>query len=344
MKKLILLLCILVSMNLNAQVLKNAFKYSTFYAAVNGGNSISDVDVYSVTDGLNTSTVKTPFDYTMSLGIRKIARFGYENRANAFYDGTESSYSDGATIGKVSGLEFLAEVDYVRQQGVNYIDQHHFIRYVANKWLTKVEYLKNGFADVKYFESSQRYRLKVNNKLSFNIGTAQRMSEPYGFDPLAEWILSTGDIHYTYLAIEEGYNIDVFNSEYSNPDGNVVATSVEVWEEVVVPKVLSDYVDKKRNELPVEWNYSLVLGFDYYHYTKNFWLHTWGNIMPYHYNNGSEFSYHQFNGGQWNDYSGGLILGYKLNKTLGTFVEGKYNKYWNRKWYDFKFGINYIIL
>jgi len=344
MKKVILLLCILVSMNLNAQVLKKAFKYSTFYAAVNGGNSISDVDVYSVTDGLNTSTVKTPFDYTMSLGIRKIARFGYENRANAFYDGTESSYSDGATVGKVSGLEFLAEVDYVRQQGVNYIDQHHFIRYVADKWLTKVEYLKNGFADVKYFESSQRYRLKVNNKLSFNIGSAQRMSEPYGFDPLAEWILSTGDIHYTYLAIEEGYNIDVFNSEYSNPDGNVVATSVEVWEEVVVPKVLSDYVDKKRNELPVEWNYSLVIGFDYYHYTKNFWLHTWGNIMPYHYNNGSEFSYHQFNGGQWNDYSGGLILGYKLNKTLGTFVEGKYNKYWNRKWYDFKFGINYIIL
>ena len=107
MKKLILLLCILVSMNLNAQVLKKVFKYSTFYAAVNGGNSISDVDVYSVTDGLNTSTVKTPFDYTMSLGIRKIARFGYENRANAFYDGTESSYSDGATVGKVSGLSLI---------------------------------------------------------------------------------------------------------------------------------------------------------------------------------------------------------------------------------------------
>ena len=28
---------------------------------------------------------------------------------------------------------------------------------------------------------------------------------------------------------------------------------------------------------------------------------------------------------------------------LGYFVEGKYNKYWNREWYDFKFGINYII-
>ena len=46
---------------------------------------------------------------------------------------------------------------------------------------------------------------------------------------------------------------------------------------------------------------------------------------------------------QWVDYSGGLIFGYKLTKQLGTFVEGKYNKYWNREWYDFKCGINYVI-
>ena len=38
-----------------------------------------------------------------------------------------------------------------------------------------------------------------------------------------------------------------------------------------------------------------------------------------------------------------LIYGIKVNKNLGYFVEGKYNKYWNREWYDFKFGINYVI-
>ena len=52
---------------------------------------------------------------------------------------------------------------------------------------------------------------------------------------------------------------------------------------------------------------------------------------------------HKFNNGQWLDYSGGAILGYKLNKSIGMFVEGKYNKYWNREWYDFKFGVNYVI-
>ena len=33
----------------------------------------------------------------------------------------------------------------------------------------------------------------------------------------------------------------------------------------------------------------------------------------------------------------------KYGRVLGTFVEGKYNKYWNREWYDFKFGVNYVI-
>ena len=121
--------------------IKKYFKFATFYGAVSGGTSISDVDVYSVANGLENQTVKTPFDYNVDFGVRKIARFGYENRANTFYDGTESSFSDAATIGKISGLEFLFEADIKRQEGVNYLDQNHFIRYVADKWTAKVEYL-----------------------------------------------------------------------------------------------------------------------------------------------------------------------------------------------------------
>ena len=36
----------------------------------------------------------------------------------------------------------------------------------------------------KYFEASERYRHKYNDKLSFNVGAVQRLSEPYGYDPL----------------------------------------------------------------------------------------------------------------------------------------------------------------
>jgi len=340
MKKFLILLLLLPLLSFSQNKL---IKFSTFYAAVNGGTSISDVETFSVANGLETSIIQTPYDYNITLGIRKIARFGYENKANTFYDGTESNYSDAATVGKIKGVEFLFEVDYKRQEGVEYLDQNHFVRYVGKNLLIKTEYLKDGFADVEYFETSERYRYNVNNKLSFNVGTAQRISEPYGYDPLATWKLNNGNIHYTYLALEEGYNVDVAHQMYYNPDGDLVATSADVWEQVVVPVILSDYTQRKRNELPAQWNYSAVVGFDYYHYTKDFWLHSWGNLLPYHVNINNEYSYHDYNNGQWMDYSGGVIFGKKFNKRLGIFAEGKYNKYWNREWYDFKMGINYII-
>jgi len=345
----ILILFIVLSISTKAQTplkefCKKTFKFSTFYVAANGGTSVSDVDVFSVDNGLETVVVKTPYDYNLALGIRKIARFGYENKANTFYDGTEESWSDGANVGKVDGLEFLFEVDYTRQQGIEYLDQHHFLRYVADHYIVKGEYLENGFADIKYVEMSERYRYKVGKKLSFNIGLAQRMSEPYGYDPLEDWLLSNGDIHYTYLAIEQGYNINVYEGEYFSPDGKLVATSKEVWESVIIPTMLSDYSEKKRGDLKNKMLQSLVVGLDFYHYKKNFWFHSWGSVMPYHHNDGGLYSYHKYNNDkQWKDYSGGLVFGYKYNKHLGVFVEGKYNKYWNREWYDFKLGINYVI-
>ena len=361
MKKLILLFLALVTLNVSAQdnkpsfktKVKKTFKFATFYGAINGGNSISDLDVYSVTNGLETSTIETPFDYSLTIGIRKIARFGYENKAQTFYDGTESNYTDAATVGKVQGFEYLFEIDYARQQGVEYIDQHHFIRYSSDDncdgplcvdhFAAKVEYLKDGFADVEYFELSERYRFKKDKHLAFSIGAVHRLAEPYGYDPLKDWILDNGNLHYTYLAIQEGYTVDVYNSEYKDPSGTTVANSSDVWKEVVIPQVLADYTEKKRNELNRVIQHSIVLGFDYYKYSKAKWLHVWGNLLPYHYNDGSEFSYHNYVDGQWYDYSGGIIFGQKLDKQLGIFAEAKYSKYWNREWYDFKIGLNYVI-
>ena len=138
MKKIILLLTLLFSVTAQAQDFKKAIKFSTFYAAVNGGNSVSDQTIYSVTDGLTQETIATPFDYSLSMGVRKIARVGYENRANAFYDGSETSWSADANIGKRNGIEFLGEVTYERQQGKEFFNQHHFFRYIGDKVMAKV--------------------------------------------------------------------------------------------------------------------------------------------------------------------------------------------------------------
>ena len=112
MKKLLLAIILCLPLTGNAQKLNKVFKFATFYAAVNGGTSLSDNQVWSVTSGtLEEDVIETPFDYSISLGIRKIKRFGYENRANTFYNGTENTYSDAATLGRLDGFEYLFETN-----------------------------------------------------------------------------------------------------------------------------------------------------------------------------------------------------------------------------------------
>ena len=359
MKKLILIL-IVFSLQVNAQDLnlKDLFKFGTVYGAVNGGTSLADQDIYSVTNGLENSIDKTPYDYSILFGVRKIKKFGYEDRER-FKNGTENSFTDAATLGRWNNkIEFLFQGEYKRQQGETYLDQHHFVRYVGSDGCTekfcwshfiiKVEYLEDGFADIKYFEASQRltYKSPKVANLTFNFGAAQRLAEPYGYDPLEEWLLSNNNLHYTFLALEEGYTVNFDGQggvEYFNPSGTSVATSTEVWEAVAIPEMLATYTEKKRNELKNTIQYSMVIGFDYYKYAKKSWLHTWGNVMPYHYDAGGEFSYHAYNEGQWVDYSGGIVFGHWVNKNLGVFIEGTYNKYWNREWHGFSAGVNYRV-
>jgi len=84
-KRLILMLIIIPSIitaqSFGKEEVEDLLKFSTFYAAVNGGTSLSDVDVFSVDNGLSTQTISTPYDYNFTIGLRKIARFGYENKA-----------------------------------------------------------------------------------------------------------------------------------------------------------------------------------------------------------------------------------------------------------------------
>ena len=90
MKKLIMLLLFLPLLSFSQdnkkdkkeeikKEIKKVFKFSTFYGAVNGGTSLSDDDIYSISTGtLSQDVIETPFDYSIVFGLRKIARFGYE--------------------------------------------------------------------------------------------------------------------------------------------------------------------------------------------------------------------------------------------------------------------------
>ena len=104
---MILVFMLGTSIEAKGQTLKKTFKFATFYTAFSGGNSIADDNIYSVTNGLETQTIKTPFDYSLLFGARKIKRFGYEPK-EAFKNGTANSYSDAATVGLwTNKVEFL---------------------------------------------------------------------------------------------------------------------------------------------------------------------------------------------------------------------------------------------
>jgi hypothetical protein len=125
--------------------------------------------------------------------------------------------------------------------------------------------------------------------------------------------------------------------------------------------MLETYIDGKKKDLGYQGETSIVLGIDWYHYTESWWLHAWGNWLPYHYGH-TDYAYHNAAQYQthleegmpahkfmfmepmwhsWNDYDFGAIFGVKIKDNLGVFTEGRYLNYWERPAYDIKFGMNY---
>ena len=127
------------------------------------------------------------------------------------------------------------------------------------------------------------------------------------------------------------------------------------------PKMLETYIGGIKKDLGYQGETSIVLGIDWYHYDEAWWLHAWGNWLPYHYghdlhayHNAAHYATHLEEGGEphqfefhdsmwhsWNDYDFGAIFGVKIRDNLGVFTEGRYLNYWERPAYDIKFGINY---
>ena len=100
-----------------------------------------------------------------------------------------------------------------------------------------------------------------------------------------------------------------------------------------------------------------VVGFDFYHYRSNFWLHAYGNyILPYHkYVVGDEnVSYLNRNnwgkGGlkkdseleQWNDYQAGIIFGLEIKQSNRNICRRRiYENSGIQKFYNSSVGINF---
>ena len=144
-------------------------------------------------------------------------------------------------------------------------------------------------------------------------------------------------------------------------DGRIFAYTDREYFIYHFPKMLETYIGGIKKDLGYQGETSIVLGIDWYHYDEAWWLHAWGNWLPYHYghdlhayHNAAHYATHLEEGGEphqfefhdsmwhsWNDYDFGAIFGVKIRDNLGVFTEGRYLNYWERPAYDIKFGINY---
>ena len=80
-------------------------------------------------------TVVNAYNYKLNIGLRKIARFDYENKAKIFYDGSENSISTSATIGAVTGGEYLLSCSFVRDRGREFTNHEYWYRHVGKYFL-----------------------------------------------------------------------------------------------------------------------------------------------------------------------------------------------------------------
>ena len=393
MKKLILLIAVLLSFNAQSQFLKGLYddflKYGTVYAAGNIGNAKLEQTKYFVRTNPDNlydiprvvdQTTYHPNNYRVGVGLRKLARFGYESKPN-FYNGTENNVGLSAPTAAVKGLEYLLHWEKQRVDGNEFDNRRLFVRHTGKYHIGKFESRESGNVGFEYMSGEVRASLPIGNTFSISAGIIYRTHQKaYGYNPIEIWLNETMIDEYSgeeipanpwySLGYEYGfqdalysstvYNSDgttsqIFNYLWTNDRGDIVAYTDEDFRDRIFGNLMNRFNREAWAELDPFAEIAPIVGFDFYHYKNSFWLHAYGNwIMPHHsYVEGNEdFSYLHRNswgkgghndliaGEQWDDYQAGLMFGWKVTKSIGIFVEGEYTRFWDSEIFNSNFGIN----
>ena len=257
--------------------------------------------------------------------------------------------------------------------GREFDNHRYFLKHTGRYHIIKAESREVGRINLKYQSAEARARLPIGKKFSLSAGAIFRTHDrPYGYNPIEIWLNEKDEDGYAVnpwwtLGYQYGYN-DIYYTQtnelgdttsdwcWVDAEGNEVAHSDLSFRENVFPSLMNQYNNEVWAQLDRFGEVAPIIGFDFYHYKNNFWLHAYANwIMPYHhYVMGDEdFSYlHRDNwglggipqdaeGDQWSDYNFGASFGWKIGKRLGVFVEGEYSKMWDSELYQSTFGFNY---
>lgn len=363
-------------------IYKELFKYSTIYVAGDVKNSyeepVKDYFVRTNPDGglydipvVVDGTDYYKYDYRYGIGIRKLARFDYEIKDKHYYDGTEKNTGLSAPTSAVKGVEYVFNYERERERDEEFTNHRYFIRHTGKHHIVKLESRAKGNVDFKYKSAEIRGRLPIGKKLSISAGAIYRTHQkPYGYNPVEIWLNESNDkgnavnpwytlgFYYGYTDHYASITVDgatIHDWYWKDADGIVVAHTDLEFRDKVFADLMNLYNQEIWAELDAFGVISPVVGFDFYHYKENFWLHTYGNyLLPYHHyvSGNKDFSYLNRNnwgiGGlvensepeQWTDYQVGVLMGWKISKKMGFFVEGEYTKFWNSDIFNSSVGLN----
>jgi len=303
-------------------------------------------------------------DYKYTLGVRKIALFPYQQKAN-FYKGEEQQLSDNALFGAVEGLEYLLSASSVRTQGHKYTDQEYWLKWSNKHFITKFKYLDKGSRDLEFASADFRYRFALGSFI-FSLGGNVKGHPIYGHSAYADyagfwWELAynygytdylvplndlneNGEIDSYYVWIEtdpytlEGYWV-FYNEDadyyWEDPNGNPVAYSDSEFHQYHMPHIIGMY--NKDNEIK-EWQSeaSIAIGVDFYLGNDNYYSHVWVNAFPASVGL-TEKSY----AGDDIQYDIGALVGANLSEHIGVFIEGNKLSYFGREEHNVSMGVNY---
>jgi hypothetical protein len=319
------------------------FKYSTIYTSMNVNTSmVENQDYISIDKGYEDVTQVNPYDYNLTIGIRKIARMDYEKKLTTWYYGTEKSVSDNVTIGNSVGFEYLFNYSFIRNRGDSFVEQNYWLRYLGKRFVVKAQYTDMQRVDLRYNSADARLRWTRGN-FDFTLGGVFRVHDPYGITPIDDfWV--AGEQSFPQLAEQFGYSSQFVNGQWHwFKNEELLATSNDEFYKHYFGEAIADFNARELEALGMQKQLSLVIGLAYYKYTPKYWAHLWANLMPYH-RGLDDFSYEYGESGlERLEWDSGAILGLRVTNHLGLFVEGTHLKYWEKPVYECKFGFNYLI-
>ena len=303
-------------------------------------------------------------DYKYNIGIRKIALFPYQS-SKKFYKGEESALSDNALFGAVDGLEYLLSASSVRNRGHEFIDQEYWMKWSNKSLITKFKYLNKESRDLEFASVDLRYKLALGSVI-FSLGGNVMGHPVYGHPAYNDYELPWWELAYEYGYVDylvplndlnendeidsywiwietdeetlEGYWTMYYEEAdyyWTDPDSNAVAYSDAEFYEYHLPDIVNQYnEDNKEKEWQAE--VSIAVGLDFYIGNDNFYSHIWVNSFP-HSVGLTDKSY----SGNDEQYDVGALVGAKLGKHIGVFIEGSKLKYYGREEYNVSTGVNW---